>query len=264
MSFNKVQIELGAQRPVFVAVTVPDSVLDGEPARFAGDTALMGSVGMAYTPSRVDAAHMAEFADQAAVLETATRARGKKPDAAGYDCLSASVVGDDAGVRSALAAGAGVQERFAITPISALIAAFEAVGARRLWLASPYDLTLSEAVGNLLRHNGFETNGSYADLSEGIFRVPPQAVRELALGARRGGADAVALLCTNLRTFGVIEGLEQELKVPVISAHSAFTWAGVSAAYRACGETRRPEFGPSLGRLGQVPWPGNPRRILKP
>ena len=37
-------------------------------------------------------------------------------------------------------------------------------------------------------------------------------------------ADAIFISCTNLRTFEIIEGLEEDLGVPVVTSNQASLW----------------------------------------
>lgn len=76
-------------------------------------------------------------------------------------------------------------------------------------------------------------------LTGDIFRVSHTTVRDLAIAADRPEADVVFLSCTNLRTFGALAEMEEELKKPVLSANQVTVWAPLRAAGLA-GNWHRP------------------------
>lgn len=56
------------------------------------------------------------------------------------------------------------------------------------------------------------------------------AVRQMAELVDHPGAEAIFFSCTNLRTFDVIEELEQKLDKPVLSANQVTMWAALKTA----------------------------------
>jgi len=90
----------------------------------------------------------------------------------------------------------------------------------------------------LLAENGIETV-SEVSFGEGddwkVARISEASTRAAMLEAGRAeGVEAIFASCTNLRTFGIIDAVEDELGVPVISSNLALTWnmlrlAGVDA-----------------------------------
>jgi len=127
----------------------------------------------------------------------------------------------------------------ATTTSSALIAALEAFGARRVAIATPYVDELNELERRFLEANGFEVTalrGLQLDTDPEIARVPYERTRELAREvAAEAEADAVFLSCTNLPALAVLDELEQELGRPVFSSNAATIWhalllAGVEPA----------------------------------
>ena len=61
-------------------------------------------------------------------------------------------------------------------------------------------------------------------------KVPPQALYDAALEADHPKADAVAILCTALRAWPVIERLEARLNKPVVTSHQAMLWHALRLA----------------------------------
>lgn len=71
-----------------------------------------------------------------------------------------------------------------------------------------------------------------------IGRTEGSAV-EVLVRAIAKGADLVFISCTNLPTIGLIEGVESELGIPVVTSNQASMWA----ALRGSGVTRIEGYG---------------------
>jgi maleate isomerase len=110
-----------------------------------------------------------------------------------------------------------------------MLAALDALGVRRVAVATPYDAALTARLEAFLAEAGVETTGmSYLNLGAGIWRVSTESVLELAQSLPLKGADAVFLSCTNLPTYDAIPVLEQRLGLPVLSANLVTLWAALS------------------------------------
>ncbi len=155
-------------------------------------------------------------------------------DAVGYGCTSgATVIGPD---RVAELVRGAAQAVAVSNPMSAVLAGLRAVGARRIGLVTPYIEAVTAPMRAVLEREGFEVVRavSFGEAEEAkVARIDPGSIREAALGAGRGGVDAVFLSCTNLRTLDIIDETEARLGVPVISSNQALGWhmarlAGIS------------------------------------
>lgn len=60
-----------------------------------------------------------------------------------------------------------------------------------------------------------------------IGRISPYDVYRFARSVYREGADGLFISCTNLRTAEVIEPLEKDLGVPVVTSNQASLWASL-------------------------------------
>lgn len=118
------------------------------------------------------------------------------------------------------------------TMSNAVVEALQAVGGRRIAVATAYTAEVNERLAIFLRDSGFGVAGLEAlDLVE----IPDiHAVGEaelLALGRRAAanapGADALLISCGGLRTLPVELPLEQSLGMPVVSSAVAGAWAAV-------------------------------------
>lgn len=113
-------------------------------------------------------------------------------------------------------------------PLSALLAASEALGVRRIGVLSPYTLPVSNRLCETLSEHGLEVAAC------GSFAVPHEAMvvridaGSILFGAaelaRKAHFDALFLSCTNLRTLGLLERLEEQMGVPVMSSNQVLAW----------------------------------------
>jgi maleate isomerase len=117
----------------------------------------------------------------------------------------------------------------AITTSTAVITALGALGARSVFMASPYPESVNDAERAFLKAHGFTVTAVLAfgcTKSQEIFRITPEAIVEAVL-ARRNEVmenDVLFLTCTGLRAVDVVETLEKELDRPVITSNSTALW----------------------------------------
>lgn len=113
------------------------------------------------------------------------------------------------------------------TTSTASLNALRAVGARKISIVTPYVDAITERARRFFGDNGFEVVGSKGlnlDKDRDIGAVALEAVYAFAKANCRAGSDALFLSCTNWRTVGAIEALENDLGIPVISAIQASFW----------------------------------------
>jgi maleate isomerase len=155
-----------------------------------------------------------------------------KPAAVAYACTSVSFArgpGYDRTICERIAQAAGSP---ATTTATAMVAALRALGAQRVAVAAPY---LDEVCARLRRF--VEASGLNVVSLENL-NLRGMAITEvtegevLALGKRadRREAQAIFLSCTNLRTFDVLEALEQDVGKPVVSSNLATMWHALRLA----------------------------------
>lgn len=144
----------------------------------------------------------------------------------GFGCTSAAtLIGQD---RVAEIAGAIHPGAPMTNPVSAAIAAFQALGVRRIGLVTPYLLEICQAMIDLFAQAGVETTafGSFErPLDYEVARIAPASILDAVLEIGSSpDADAVFVSCTNLKALGVIEEAEARLGKPVVSSNQAFGW----------------------------------------
>jgi maleate isomerase len=224
-----------------IGVVAPfDLALDRELWRWTPEPVSLYVTRTPYVDTAVSVALAEELADLDAIAKACRDVSIPEPAVTAYLCTSASFVAGldgEARLRETMRAG-GARE--AITTSGAMLEALQAIGARRVAVGTPYDAELTGRLVDFLAQAGIATTGTgHLGLGAGIWRVSADTVRELAHGLPLDGADAVFLACTNLPTYDVIEALEAELGLPVLSANLVTMWA----ALRRLGGVaeRRPE-----------------------
>jgi maleate isomerase len=126
--------------------------------------------------------------------------------------LSAAV--SDAPNRPAIVSSAG-----------ALVDALRALGARRVALVTPYLRPLAEQVAETVVGEGFEVSELVAlEVSDNVAvgRLDPRRLPEIARSLDLGSVDALVLsACVQMPSLPVVQQVEDELGVPVLTAATA-------------------------------------------
>ena len=111
--------------------------------------------------------------------------------------------------------------------ITAIQQAFDALGARRIVLITPYSAATTEHEAEFLRQAGYDVlsaEGFALAGSDAYCATPPQFWRDRAIEAARSDADAYLISCANISVFGVIRELEARLDRPVVTSNQAVIW----------------------------------------
>ena len=117
----------------------------------------------------------------------------------------------------------------AITTSTAVLTALAALGARTVFLASPYPDSVNQAEADFLKSHGFQITAVLnfgCTKSQEIYRISPENIVETVV-ARRSEIkrnDVLFVTCTGLRAVDAVETLERELDLPVITSNSAALW----------------------------------------
>lgn len=160
-------------------------------------------------------------------------------DVLGYGCTSAtSVIG---ATRVAELLREGCPAAHVTEPVSALVAACRHLGITRLAFLSPYVAEVSARLRATIAAEGIETPvfGTFDEAQEHwVARISAASLHAAATALlREGGAEAVFLSCTNLRTLDVIDEIEAASGAVVLSSNQVMAWhmcqlAGIDPAWR--------------------------------
>src|SRR5690242_3296470 len=164
-----------------------------------------------------------------------------------FHCTATSMEEGLGGEERVLAAMARAGASRAITTATAVRHAFEALGAQRIVLVTPYDAHktaeearfLSAAGYKVLDARGFSLGGS-----DQYCAAPASFWRDRTLAAAHAQADAYFVSCANISVFPIIEELEARLDRPVVTSNQAVLWD----ALRLLGRRDAPV---QLGRLAK-------------
>ena len=135
----------------------------------------------------------------------------------------------------------------ATTTLTAVVMALRRLGARRLAVATSYLPEIDRRLADVLAGSGFEVRaiqGMGLKRSIDMGKVFPEATYQLARAVVRAAPDAEAILisCGNLRSFEIIDALETDTGLPVVTSNQAGLWQALRLV--GIGDPL-----PSLGRL---------------
>jgi maleate isomerase len=120
----------------------------------------------------------------------------------------------------------------ATTTATAIRRAFEALGARKVVLVTPYDQRTTDHEADFLRESGYEVlhaAGFALAGSDAYCSTPPAFWRERVLAAAQPEAEVYFVSCANIAVFSVIEDLEAALDRPVVTSNQAVVWDCIGA-----------------------------------
>ncbi len=179
------------------------------------------------------------------LMDTSARLMpGEKLDAIAYGCTSAStVIGPD---EVAAQINLSKPDTPITTPITAMLAGFEALGCKKIALLTPYSREVTNRMRSYLEGAGMQivrTSSFFEPDDNRVARISEHSIKNAARSlGQDAGVEGVFVACTNLRVARVIAPLEAELGKPVLSSNVAMAWH----ALRLAGNTTQL---PGLGRL---------------
>ncbi len=181
------------------------------------------------------------IADGGTVEEAARRVLRHRPDGIAYYCTTISFVrgpGGDRRLADAIAAATGLP---VTTTSTAMVAAFQAIGLRRIAVASPYLPDVEATFVSFIEHHGVAVVASESmHLPADHSIVPPQAMADLAVAADRPEAEAVFIGCSGQRLARHLALIQRHVGKPVLSANQVTGWHMLRILGR---EERIPQLG---------------------
>ena len=151
-----------------------------------------------------------------------------RPALLGFHCTAVSTFAPDraAEIPARITKASGLP---ALTTADAILAALGALGAKRILLTTPYIPAVHEReIAFLAAHGCAVMGGDLMGINTNaeMAQIPPEAIAAQARGAARAApsADACFISCTAIRSAGVIEALEAELGMPVITSNQVMAW----------------------------------------
>jgi maleate isomerase len=172
---------------------------------------------------------------------------GERLDVVAFGCTSAAmVIGEERVSARIREARPGIA---CTTPITAALAACDALEVRRVALLTPYVREINDFMRDYIEARGVAVTRiasfEHADDNE-VARIDAASLcAALRTLAQHADADAVFVSCTSLRVATLIPQLEAEVGKPVISSNFAMAWHALRLAGVRDSE-------PRLGRLFAV------------
>jgi maleate isomerase len=157
---------------------------------------------------------------------------GERLDVIAFGCTSGTIViGEDKLFARIREARPGIA---CTTPITAAIAGFKALGARRIALLTPYVDSINQMMRRFIVERGIDVPvvGSYNHENDNeVARIDAASVRAAVLDlGRHSGVDGVFVSCTSIRVAELVEPLERDLGKPVTSSNHAMAWHSLRLA----------------------------------
>ena len=169
------------------------------------------------------------------------------PDVAVYMCTSGSFKDGQDGNQA-------IKDRLAelvpgaktMTTSEAIVRGIEAFGMRRVVMTTPYDEDLTNREVEFLAYHGVTVTGfDFRDIEDNLDRgdLPATEWLKYAKALDYSEVDGFFLSCGNVRTLDILDTLEAESGLPVVSSTQATIWM----ALRLAGiDDRIPGFGALL------------------
>ncbi|CAB50011.1 maleate cis-trans isomerase family protein [Pyrococcus abyssi] len=113
------------------------------------------------------------------------------------------------------------------TTSTAVIEALNILEMQTVQVITPYIDEINQREKEFLEANGFEVvdiRGLGISDNIEIGKLEPYIAYRLAKASFTGDVDGIFISCTNFRTFEIIEKLERDLGVPVVTSNQATLW----------------------------------------
>jgi maleate isomerase len=170
--------------------------------------------------------------DDSAILDAAELLSHAKVDTIAWNGTSASWLGFDTD-RHLCNRITGMTGIPATTSILALNEALAFTGARRLGLVTPYTTPVQDRIVANYAATGLICDAEPALGIEDNFafaNVAPERLAGMIRSAAARRPDAIAVLCTNLRSAALVAPLEAELGIPIYDTVATAVWKSLILA----------------------------------
>ena len=158
-----------------------------------------------------------------------------RPDVVAYACTAGSIAIPAASIPEQMSERSGVN---CVTTAAAIIAALKALDVNRVAVATPYHQALNDHEAEFLLAHGIRVS-AIRGLGIGaagpqdfprIAETPLAHVREHVKGVLGGDEQALLITCTDFPSLPLIDALEKETGLPVISSNTATLWHALRRA----------------------------------
>jgi len=172
--------------------------------------------------------NLSTLVEMAEGIERAAEELKPVVDVIGYGCTSGSFAKARGWNQELIERIKKTSGHSATTTATSLIEALKTLKIEKLALATPYTQEVNERQKEFLENEGFNVvNMKGLDVREhgGQAIYYPSDSFRLAKEVVTPNSDAILISCTNFRTFEIIEPLENDLGIPVVTSNQATLWA---------------------------------------
>lgn len=173
----------------------------------------------------------------AALKSTASDLVDLKPNSMLYACTSGSFGPGPEWNALLIRAMQEVTGVPATTSSEGVVRALQALGAKRISVSTPYDDEYTQKLKVFLEARGFIIAAikRHPDVTNVVddyqkFLWPPKVAYDLAKETYTPGSDAHLISCAGWRTLPIIERLENDIGVPVVTSAQAAMWHAMKLA----------------------------------
>lgn len=152
----------------------------------------------------------------------------KKMDVISFTCTAGSLIKgpgyDKEEIRIMEEASGGIKST---TTTTSSLNAMRFMGWKKIAIAGPYIDEVNQKFKEFYIKEGFDVvtvQGTGILKMEDLAAAPPSEAYRIAKAAYRPNIDGIFIACTTFRAIDIIERLERDLNIPVITANQATAW----------------------------------------
>ena len=150
---------------------------------------------------------------------------GEKVDCVVYGCTSGTIVSGYDNIKKRI--NDAKPDASVTAPSTAALNALKKKNINKLSIVTPYIKSVNDDVVKFFKNNNFEiTSNTYFDIKSDvdIGKVDQDQLFEILSKIDHKNAEALFVSCTSLPVLNIIEKLEKELNMTVLSSNQALIW----------------------------------------
>ncbi len=208
------------QQKIGIIVPSWNTVMEYETQRLAGRGASVHAMRIAHTADTEE--NLIGLSVQAPAA--ARLLAHAKVQVIGYGCTASGFLhtpAQDRALADGITADTGIP---CATSSRAIVDGLRALGATRLSLASPYAPWLNTRLKQYLDADGFEVLAMQGLSTEAHSTITRERILALVDEVVRPQTEAIFISCSNFRTLEIIDTVEQQYGLPVVTSNAAMMW----------------------------------------
>ena len=158
---------------------------------------------------------------------------GEKVDCVVYGCTSGTIVSGYENIKKKI--NIAKPDALVTAPSTAALNALKKKNINKISIVTPYIKSVNDDVVNFFKNNNFEvTSNTYFDIQSDIDigRVDQNQLYEILSNIDHKDAEGLFVSCTSLPVLNIIEKLEKNLEMTVLSSNQALIWETLESINR--------------------------------